>query len=55
MSADKETWPDLAGRIIEDAGFRPARRYQDYNLEQQGDGGCPCCRRQQREFVETLA
>jgi cyclic dehypoxanthinyl futalosine synthase len=32
-------------RIIEDAGFRPARRYQDYRLEQPGDGGCPCCRR----------
>lgn len=32
-------------RIIEDAGFRPARRYQDYTLVQPGDNGCPCCRR----------
>jgi dehypoxanthine futalosine cyclase len=32
-------------RIIEDAGFRPARRYQDYTLEQAGDEGCTCCRR----------
>jgi dehypoxanthine futalosine cyclase len=31
-------------RLIEDAGFRPARRYQDYSLEQPGDGGCTCCR-----------
>jgi cyclic dehypoxanthinyl futalosine synthase len=41
-------------RIIEDAGFRPARRYQDYNMEQPGDVGCPCCRRLQRELVETV-
>jgi dehypoxanthine futalosine cyclase len=32
-------------RIIEDAGFRPARRYQDYTLARPGDDGCPCCRR----------
>jgi dehypoxanthine futalosine cyclase len=32
-------------RIIEDAGFTPARRYQNYELEAPGDGGCPCCRR----------
>jgi cyclic dehypoxanthinyl futalosine synthase len=32
-------------RIIEDAGFRPARRYQDYSLAAAGDTGCPCCRR----------
>jgi cyclic dehypoxanthinyl futalosine synthase len=33
-------------RIIEDAGFRPARRYQDYVLEQAADDGCPCCHRE---------
>ncbi|HSJ32155.1 MAG TPA: cyclic dehypoxanthinyl futalosine synthase [Longimicrobiales bacterium] len=38
-------------RIIEDAGFRPARRYQDYNLEQPGDGGCPCCRNNRSQLV----
>ncbi|HEX7090238.1 MAG TPA: cyclic dehypoxanthinyl futalosine synthase [Longimicrobiales bacterium] len=32
-------------RLIEDAGFRPARRYQDYTLVCEGDDGCPCCRR----------
>ena len=32
-------------RIIEDAGFRAARRYQDYTLVREGDDGCPCCRR----------
>jgi cyclic dehypoxanthinyl futalosine synthase len=32
-------------RIIEDAGFRAARRYQDYTLVRAGDDGCPCCRR----------
>jgi cyclic dehypoxanthinyl futalosine synthase len=32
-------------RLIEDAGFTPARRYQDYTLVQEGDDGCPCCRR----------
>jgi cyclic dehypoxanthinyl futalosine synthase len=37
-------------RIIEDAGFRPARRYQDYRLERPDDDGCPCCRRPQREL-----
>jgi dehypoxanthine futalosine cyclase len=31
-------------RIIEDAGFTPVRRYQNYELERAGDGGCPCCR-----------
>jgi len=30
-------------RIIEDAGFRPQRRYQDYRLVAEGDDGCPCC------------
>jgi hypothetical protein len=32
-------------RLIEDAGFQPARRYQDYSLEQPGDNGCRCCAR----------
>lgn len=32
-------------RLIEDAGFAPARRYQDYSLEAAGDEGCPCCAR----------
>jgi cyclic dehypoxanthinyl futalosine synthase len=32
-------------RLIEDAGFQPARRYQDYTLVREGDDGCPCCRR----------
>jgi dehypoxanthine futalosine cyclase len=32
-------------RLIEDAGFAPVRRYQDYSLERPGDDGCPCCRR----------
>src|SRR5690606_27935186 len=30
-------------RIIEDAGFRPARRYQDYTLVEDESSGCPCC------------
>ena len=30
-------------RIIEDAGFTPRRRYQDYALVQDRDAGCPCC------------
>jgi cyclic dehypoxanthinyl futalosine synthase len=30
-------------RIIEDAGFTPRRRYQDYRLVAAGDAGCPCC------------
>ena len=30
-------------RIIEDAGFEPARRYQDYRLASPADEGCPCC------------
>lgn len=32
-------------RLIEDAGFTPRRRYQDYSLAQEGDVGCPCCAR----------
>lgn len=31
-------------RIIEDAGFVPRRRYQNYELVEEGDAGCPCCR-----------
>jgi len=31
-------------RIIEDAGFTPFRRYQDYTPVAESDGGCPCCR-----------
>jgi len=30
-------------RLIEDAGYTPRRRYQDYNLVREGETGCPCC------------
>jgi cyclic dehypoxanthinyl futalosine synthase len=30
-------------RLIEDAGFVPRRRYQDYTLVAADDNGCPCC------------
>ncbi len=30
-------------RLIEDAGYVPRRRYQDYTLAEEGDAGCPCC------------
>ncbi len=30
-------------RLIEDAGFTPRRRYQDYRLVQSGEAACPCC------------
>jgi cyclic dehypoxanthinyl futalosine synthase len=30
-------------RLIEDAGFTPRRRYQDYTLAREGDEGCVCC------------
>ncbi len=30
-------------RIIEDAGFEPRRRHQDYSLADEGGAGCPCC------------
>ncbi|CAN5844286.1 cyclic dehypoxanthinyl futalosine synthase [soil metagenome] len=33
-------------RLIEDAGFTAARRYQDYTRVQPDDEGCPCCRRE---------
>ncbi|HSJ23859.1 MAG TPA: hypothetical protein VK929_04180, partial [Longimicrobiales bacterium] len=32
-------------RLIEDAGFTPVRRYQDYSPERPADEGCPCCSR----------
>jgi len=30
-------------RLIEDAGFRACRRYQDYRRWDERHGGCPCC------------
>lgn len=30
-------------RLIEDAGFTPRRRYQDYRLVREGEVACPCC------------
>lgn len=30
-------------RLIEDAGFEPRRRYQDYRHVEDSDTGCPCC------------
>jgi 2-iminoacetate synthase ThiH len=30
-------------RLIEDAGFTPRRRFQNYTLVQDNDSGCPCC------------
>jgi CofH subfamily radical SAM domain protein len=30
-------------RLIEDAGFEPRRRYQDYRHVEDSDSGCPCC------------
>ncbi len=30
-------------RIIEDAGFTPRRRYQNYRLAEAGERSCPCC------------
>ncbi|HUF50276.1 MAG TPA: cyclic dehypoxanthinyl futalosine synthase [Longimicrobiales bacterium] len=38
-------------RIIEDAGFSPARRYQDYSPVLDTDDGCPCCRRHRTELL----
>jgi len=32
-------------RLIEDAGFEPRRRYQDYAYVGAEDSGCPCCER----------
>jgi 2-iminoacetate synthase ThiH len=42
-------------RLIGDAGFTPVRRYQDYSLEQPGDGGCPCCRRAAASRLSLVA
>jgi cyclic dehypoxanthinyl futalosine synthase len=42
-------------RIIEDAGFLPARRYQDYTLVQDGDAGCQCCQRRGRARPSAAA
>ena len=39
-------------RLIEDAGFTPRRRYQDYTLATDGDDGCPCCARRMTIQVE---
>jgi cyclic dehypoxanthinyl futalosine synthase len=39
-------------RIIEDAGFTPQRRYQDYRLVAGGDEGCPCCEWRGRGVLE---
>jgi cyclic dehypoxanthinyl futalosine synthase len=30
-------------RLIEDAGFTPRRRYQDYRYATEDTAGCPCC------------
>lgn len=38
-------------RIIEDAGFTPRRRYQNYTLASEDDAGCRCC--QWREATVT--
>ncbi|HEX6557828.1 MAG TPA: cyclic dehypoxanthinyl futalosine synthase [Longimicrobiales bacterium] len=32
-------------RIIEAAGFKPRRRYQDYTYVDDAPDGCPCCKR----------
>jgi dehypoxanthine futalosine cyclase len=42
-------------RLIQDAGYAPARRYQDYTLAQPGDDGCPCCRRARRSGFSVAA
>ncbi len=40
-------------RLIEDAGFTPRRRYQDYRLAEEGDTGCPCCAWRETAMVEA--
>ncbi len=35
-------------RLIEDAGFTPKRRYQDYTLVDDHPSGCPCCERRKK-------
>jgi dehypoxanthine futalosine cyclase len=42
-------------RIIEDAGFTPARRYQNYELVRTGDVDCPCCRRSAKQEIPVTA
>jgi hypothetical protein len=42
-------------RLIEDAGFTPRRRYQDYSLAGDGDTGCSCCAaRDARRALATI-
>jgi cyclic dehypoxanthinyl futalosine synthase len=42
-------------RLIEDAGFAPRRRYQDYSLAGDGDTGCSCCTaRDARRALATI-
>jgi cyclic dehypoxanthinyl futalosine synthase len=41
-------------RIIEDAGFRPVRRYQDYTMCEDAPSGCPCCTGTRSRLVEAL-
>jgi dehypoxanthine futalosine cyclase len=40
-------------RIITDAGFQPARRYQDYSRVTTTAAGCPCCAWRHREGSAT--
>lgn len=40
-------------RIITDAGFTPARRYQDYRYVDEHDDGCPCCAWRSRPMAEV--
>jgi dehypoxanthine futalosine cyclase len=42
-------------RLIEDAGFEPRRRYQDYRLAGPDDAGCPCCAWREAEPVALPA
>jgi cyclic dehypoxanthinyl futalosine synthase len=42
-------------RLVEDAGFTPVRRYQDYSLERGDEAGCPCCRPAALERRAALA
>jgi len=42
-------------RLITDAGFQPARRYQDYTLVREGDDGCPCCQRHRGAALAAAA
>ncbi len=40
-------------RLIEDAGFTPQRRYQDYTLAREEDAGCGCCQWRQQEVASV--